>query len=408
MNKTNLTALIENRRVQIVSDMVTMSSIPAVNPQNNGTGEYERCQWIIEVLKKHKVPFEVIEVSDKRVKEGKRINIIAKIPGTENKNKTLWFVAHTDTVSPGDLKAWHTDPFKPEIKEGRIYGLGVEDNGQGIISILHTCLVMQEQGIRAKCNVGFIFAADEETGSDFGLKELIKRKVFSPLDEAIVPDAGSPDGTFMEIAEKSIAWLKFSVLGKQTHGSMPHLGINAGSVGAHLAVELEDTLKELYAGYDDLFDPPYSTFELTQKFSNVECPNVIPGKDVFVMDMRVLPQFKLAEVIEQVNKIVARWAYREKASIRYEFLQRVDAPKPTSQDALVVQNLKDALADMGIQAYCGGIGGGTCAAILREQNIPAVVWSTINGLAHQPNEYTVIKNMIQDTRVFLTTVLKYA
>ncbi|MCR6544802.1 M20 family metallo-hydrolase [Dehalobacterium formicoaceticum] len=407
MNIKDLTTLVESRQEQIVSDMVAMSSIPAINPQNNGTGEYERCQWILGVLKEHHVSFEVIEVADDQVQEGQRLNIIAKIPGTENKAKTLWFIAHTDTVSPGDLKAWHTDPFKPEIKDGRIYGLGVEDNGQGIISILHTCLVMQEQGIRAKCNIGFIFAADEETGSDFGLKELIRRKVFSAEDEAIVPDAGSPDGTFIEIAEKSIAWMKFTVMGKQTHGSMPHLGINAGSVGAHLAVELEDTLKELYADHDELFDPPYSTFELTQKFSNVESPNIIPGEDVFVMDMRVLPKFKLAELADHINKTIARYEYREKVRIRYEFLQKVDAPVPTAQDALVVQNLKAALAERSIQAYCGGIGGGTCAAMLRAENIPAVVWSTINELAHQPNEYTEIKNIMQDTLVFLTTISKY-
>lgn len=404
----DLMVLVEGKRGQMVADMVAMSSIPSINPRNNGKGEYERCQWILKFLSDHQISSEVIEVPDPCVKEGIRLNIVVKIPGREKTDKTLWFIAHTDTVSPGDLNAWQTDPFKPEIKEGRIYGLGVEDNSQAVICSLHTCLLMHEKNIRAKCNVGFIFAADEETGSDFGLKELVKRGIFSPRDEAIVPDAGCPDGSFVEIAEKSIAWLKFTVIGKQAHGSMPHLGINACSVGAHLAVEIEDTLKDIFAFRDPLFDPPYSTFELTQRFANVESPNMMPGKDVFVMDMRVLPKFKLAEVLEAIDQIIVRHEYRDKVKINYEFLQRLDAPAPTKSDSLVVRNLMAAISETGVNAYCGGIGGGTCAAMLREQGIPAVVWSTINELAHQPNEYVEIDNLVKDTAIYLSTILKYS
>lgn len=407
MNIKELTILAEAKREQIVADMIAMSSIPSINPRNNGSGEYERCQWIIGSLRRHNIPFDVLEVADESVKEGKRLNIIVKISGTENTKKTLWFISHTDTVSPGDLNAWNTDPFKPEIREGRIYGLGVEDNSQAVICNLYTCLLMQEKNIRAKCNIGFIFAADEETGSDFGLKELMRRGLFSTDDEAIVPDAGSPDGSFVEIAEKSIAWMKFTVIGKQAHGSMPHLGINASSVGAHLAVKIEDTLKDVFAFKDALFDPPYSTFELTQKFTNVESPNIMPGKDVFVMDMRILPKFKVADVLAAIDKIIARFEYQYKVRIKYEFLQRVDAPVPTPIDAQVVKNLVASISEMGTNAYCGGIGGGTCAAILREANIPAAVWSTLDELAHQPNEYTIIDNLVKDTTIYLATVLKY-
>ncbi len=55
----------------------------------------------------------------------------------------------------------------------------------------------------------------------------------------------------------------------------------------------------------------------------------------------------------------------------------------------------------------GGIGGGTCAAILRAQNIPAVVWSNVDDMCHQPNEYVVIENLVKDAKVFASTILKY-
>lgn len=398
---------LENYRDEMVKNLIEMCSIPAVNPKFGGAGEYERIIWLTKLLSKYSIPYEVYEVEDKNVKEQKRLNVTVKLEGTENSDKTVWFVAHMDTVGAGDLALWNSDPFKPVIKDGKIYGRGVEDNGQAVISTLYTCLVLKENDIRPKCNVGFAFVSDEESGSQYGLKELVRKGIFGLNDEAIVPDAGSPDGTFIEIAEKSMVWMKFTVIGKEAHASTPNVGINASSVGCRFAVELEDLLKELYAERDSLFNPPYSTFEVTQKFANVESPNVLPGKDVFVMDMRILPGIKIGDVVREIDRVAARYEYRYKVNINYEFLQRVDAPKPTPPDARIVVNLVESLKELGITPRVGGIGGGTCAAILREVGIPTVVWSTVDETAHQPNEYTVIDNILTDTKVFISTIMKY-
>jgi len=268
-------------------------------------------------------------------------------------------------------------------------------------------LMLKENDIRPKCNVGFAFVSDEESGSQYGLKELVKKGIFGPHDEAIVPDAGSPDGSFIEIAEKSMLWVKFTVVGKEAHASTPNAGINASSISCRFAVDLEDTLRKFYSDRNEIFNPPYSTFEMTQKFANVESPNVLPGKDVFVMDMRILPEINVNEVIREIQRLSARYEYQYKVNINYEFLQKVVAPEPTSSDSRVVVNLSESLRELGITPKVGGIGGGTCAAILREQGIPTVVWSTVDETAHQPNEYMVIDNMMTDMRVFVSTIMKY-
>jgi succinyl-diaminopimelate desuccinylase len=54
----------------------------------------------------------------------------------------------------------------------------------------------------------------------------------------------------------------------------------------------------------------------------------------------------------------------------------------------------------GVEPKVGGIGGGTCAAFFRKIDVPAVVWSTIDETAHQPNEYTKIENIVNDTKVY--------
>lgn len=408
MNFTAVKELVAARKKELIQNVLDLGSIPGVNPRMGGKGEAKRIEWLKSYFDSNNIPYQEYDIADSAVPEGKRTSLIVRIEGSEDKEKTLWFMAHMDTVAPGDLNDWNTDPFKPTMVGDRIYGLGVEDNGQAVVCLMQTCLMMREMGLAPKCSVAFLFAADEETGSQYGLHALFEIPgLFSERDEAVVPDAGSHDGSFIEVAEKSQVWLLFTVQGKQAHGSMPHLGINAGYIGSKMAVEIVDKLRVQFAFKDDLFDPPYSTFEYTQKFSNVESPNVLPGRDVFAMDLRILPQFTVDEVLACVNSIISRYEYEYKVRISYEITQRADAAPVTSPDSTVASTLQAILNHAGVHAFCGGIGGGTCGAILRKHNIPTVVWSTLDELAHQPNEYTIIPNLIQDTAVFLSIISAY-
>lgn len=401
--------ILEGLKTEIRNDVSELIATPAINPRIvGGTGEDKAADWICSRLGNFGIPYERVEIPDYDSSSGKRPNIVVRFAGQGYTGKTLWFVAHLDTVGVGERVKWESDPFVPRFDgQDIIYGLGSEDNGQAVISLLYCCRLIKELGILTENDIGFVFVADEETGSDYGLKALVKKGTFHPGDEAVVPDGGSPDGSFIEIAEKNIAWIKFTVTGKTAHASWPYLGVNATSVGMHLGCDLETDLRKRFCARNTLFDPPYSTFELTQKFANVDSPNVIPGKDQFVMDMRILPCYTITEMLELVEATIARYEYEYKVRIEYEFLQRVDAPPPTDTDARIVKVLENVLRKEGVTAYSGGIGGGTCAAILRREGIPAVVWSHLNDVCHIPNEYVDLKNIIKDVNVYLRIMDEY-
>ena len=148
-----------------------------------------------------------------------------------------------------------------------------------------------ETGIQPAINIGLVFIADEETGNEYGLTYLVKNHVdlFKKDDLILIPDAGEPDGSMIEVAEKSIYWLRFKTIGKQVHASVPALGVNAFRAASNLIVKLQ----ELYGIYDienDFFAPSRSTFEPTKKEANVPNINTIPGDDVFYLDCRILPE----------------------------------------------------------------------------------------------------------------------
>jgi succinyl-diaminopimelate desuccinylase len=263
-------------------------------------------------------------------------------------------------------------------------------------------------GITPPRTVGLALVADEETGSKLGLDFLLSTQpqLFSPQDLIIVPDAGSPDSTLVEVAEKSILWLRLTLLGLQCHASRPQLGKNTLRAAAHVIVALE-ALHQEFAGNNPLFDPPVSTFEPTQKEANVGNINTIPGRDVFYLDCRVLPEFDLGQVKARIEAIARETAAKFGVTVTVDPVQELKSAPTTDPEAPVVQALVRAIREVyGREAKPQGIGGGTVAAFFRQRRLPAAVWMTVSHSAHQPNEFCLLSNLVNDARVMAHVFLE--
>jgi succinyl-diaminopimelate desuccinylase len=164
---------------------------------------------------------------------------------------------------------------------------------------------------------------------------------------------------------------------------------------------LDKILHKKYPGKDKSFDPPGSTFEPTKRDKNVDAVNIVPGEDTNYFDSRILPRYSSDEVLSTMRTVATDFEKKTRAKIELKILQKTIAPKPTDARARVVVMLKNAIRmSMKVRAKVGGIGGGTCAAFFREIGIPAVVWSTVDEVAHQPDEYSKIQNLVSDAKVF--------
>ena len=395
--------MIENIVLSMKDDMVNtlMEMIPivAISPESGGKGELDRANFLEKKLREIG-PDEIIRVDARDDRGIIRPNILARIYG-ENREKTIWIVAHMDTVPEGDRSLWEGDPFKPYIKDGKIYGRGSEDNGQSLVGALYAFKAVKISGIRPRNSIGLIFASDEEMGSRWGLEYVVRNYKFGDGDEFLVPDSGNEDGTEVEISEKGILWFSITVNGRQGHGSRPDLSLNAHRIANEIAVEIDKELHVKYDARDDIFIPPYSTFEPTKREANVQNINTIPGKERFYFDCRILPQYSIDSVIEDVKNICARAERNTGATIDFSIVQRADSAGTTDRNSEIVQKLLRILREKrGIEPKLVGIGGGTCAAILRRRGFPAVVWSTLDPVEHSPNEYCKIDNLVKDAVVF--------
>lgn len=284
----------------------TITAVPALAPENGGDGESKKCaaleQWLIANGIKN---LEHFDAPDSRVSSGVRPNLVATIPGNLD-DYSIWVCAHMDVVPVGELSLWNTDPWQTVVKDGKIYGRGVEDNQQGLCSGVLAALSFVKQHIIPEHTIKLLFMADEEVGSTYGMLWLCKNhpELFEKNDRIIIPDGGDPEGKTIEIAEKNLLWLKFHTVGKQSHGSRPDQGCNAKLAACDLAMRIND-FENKFGKKDPMFEPDHSTFQPTMQNANVSGVNIIPGDDVLCFDCRILPCYTLDEVRAEVAKVVS-------------------------------------------------------------------------------------------------------
>ncbi|MCK4935532.1 MAG: M20 family metallo-hydrolase [Elusimicrobiales bacterium] len=382
-----------------------LTAIPALAPESDGEGEYDKAVWIETELKKLKFDsIDWINAPQKEAKKGIRPNIVARYKGTKS-NKTLWVMAHLDIVPPGEAKLWNSNPYELKIEGRKLIGRGVEDNQQGMISGILMVKAMMELNYRPDHDIALLLCADEETGSGFGADYIADNRpdIFGKDDMFFVPDSGSEDGSLIEIAEKSILWLKVTTMGKQCHASRPEQGINAFKAASELIVKYK-SLYTKFPAEDNLFEPPISTFEPTKKENNVPNVNTLPGEDIFYMDCRVMPVYQLQEVKDEMRRLADEVEKDYGVKISFEPQQEAQAAPATDANAPIVKALMIAIKDIyKVEPKVYGIGGGTVAAFFRRLNLPVVVYARLNETAHQPNEYCFLDNIIGDAKVFTST-----
>lgn len=393
---------IDELRDECVSFLSDICSIPALGPDNGGTGEMEKYDPVRRMVMSMSPDWiEEVHAPDDRVPDKVRPNLLAMFNGKDT-SRTLWILSHIDVVPTGELRLWDSDPFRPYVKDGYLYGRGVEDNGQAVASCIYAV-----KAVRETCgfaiNVGLALVSDEESGSLYGLDYVLKKRpdLFRPDDLIVVPDAGNKDGDVMEIAEKHLYHVRFCITGKQAHASRPDKGKNTLRATAYLITALDEALHGKFDNRNEFFNPPVSTFEPTRKDANVPNVNTIPGEDVFFYDCRILPETAVNDVLGVMRDVSSRIAAQQGVEISVEEYLRSESPNATPPDAPVVVALAQAIQEIyGVQPRPQGIGGQTVATFFRKANLPAVVWERMEGWAHAPNERIPIDNLIGNAKVF--------
>lgn len=398
----SLLQALTTKRDLVIEYETDMTSLRGLGPENGGDGEWEKGYYLERIMRQIGLfPFR-IDTPDDRVLRKIRPNIAAKVIG---KSKSfLWIVAHMDLVPPGDLSLWNTDPWQVAVDGDQIIGRGVLDNQQAIVCGLLLAEEIIEQRIMPDIGLALLFVSDEETGNRYGIDTVLKNRpdIFGEEDMVLAPDIGLPDGSAIEVAEKTQYWLKITVTGVQSHASCPDEGKNTLIAAADMILHLSD-IAECFPQKHELFLPPYSTFAPTRYEENVPNINTISGRDIFYIDCRLLPEINPDDVLTKFYSVFEKVAQNHGVSVAIDVVQQSPISPITSPESNIVKRLKSGIRRIyNLEPHCYGVGGGTIAATFRRHGFPAAAWASLPCTAHVANEFTLISKIISDTQVMAT------
>ena len=211
-------------------------------------------------------------------------NIWITDPWFDEKRPTVLLNAHIDTVKP--VSSWTRDPFAPTIEGDTLYGLGSNDCGGGLVSLLQTFRLLTQK--QQPYNLVYLASAEEEVSGKDGIERVLP--LLPPIDVAIV---GEPTGLQPAIAEKGLM-----VLDIWAHGVSGHAARNEG-------------VNAIYEALDDLLWLRSHRFERTSELlgptlMNVTVieagtqHNVVPDTCHMVVDIRTNEYYQNEQVYEYI------------------------------------------------------------------------------------------------------------
>ncbi|WP_373072372.1 M20 family metallo-hydrolase [Zeaxanthinibacter enoshimensis] len=212
--------------------------------------------------------FRLRDISSKRVKN----NVYAFNKYFDESKPTLLLNSHHDTVHPNE--AYTRDPFKPEIIDGKLYGLGSNDAGGALVSLLATfAYFYSHEGMSH--NIIVVASAEEESSGPDGLNSMLK--ILPPIDVAIV---GEPTLMQLAIAEKGLVVFDAEVKGTPSHAAHPN--------DDNAIYNCIDILKWFRDFEFDRVSPVLGPVKMTVTQLNAGSQhNVVPAKVHLVVDVRV-------------------------------------------------------------------------------------------------------------------------
>ena len=415
---------IESRRDDLVALTVDLIRFPTVNPPGEA---YTPCaEYIAERLKKSGFQTELIRGLDTPGDTDRypRTNVVARREGRSG-GPTVHFNSHIDVVEAGE--GWTVDPFEGVVKDGRVYGRGTCDMKGGLAASIIAAEAFIEVYPDFPGAIEISGTVDEESGGFGGVAYLASKGYFSKprVDHVIIPEPLNKDRICL--GHRGVWWAEIETLGSIAHGSMPFLG---DSAVRHMGAVLNAFEEELFPALDrkqtDMPVVPEGARRSTMNINSIHggqtedfrpglpSPNV-PDSCRTVIDRRFLLEESIDDVKGEVTSILDRLK-RDRPKFDYNIRDLMEVqPTMTERDAPVVTAVADGIRAVFDKEPQYVISPGTYDQkhIARIGHLfDCIAYGPgILDLAHRPDEWVGIDDMIQSAKVMalsLDTLLQGA
>jgi len=299
----------------------------------------------------------------------------------------LCFAGHTDVVPPGPLEEWLSDPFRPEIRDGVLYGRGAADMKTGLAAMVTATEAYLAQQPHHKGQIAFLITSDEEGPSVDGTRRVVEE--LKSRDQAIdwclvgEPSSARSFGDTIKIGRRGSLSGRLTIHGIQGHVAYPDLARNPVHSFAPALAEL--TTRE-WDGGTTHFGP--TTFQISNLNAGTGAPNVIPGELKVRFNLRWSPVQTLSGLQRTVTDILDRHGLNY--SIEWFVSGEPFYTQPGAYSALV----SAAVADVTGIAPTLSTGGGTSdGRFIAPMGAQVVELGVVNRTIHKVNECTPVRDV---------------
>ncbi|MCC2675086.1 MAG: family metallo-hydrolase [Ramlibacter sp.] len=317
--------------------------------------------------------------------------------------RTIALNAHGDVVPPGE--GWTRDPYGGEVEDGMLYGRAAAVSKSDFASFTFAVRALESLKAPLKGNVELHFTYDEEFGGELGPGWLLKRKLTKP-------DLLIAAGFSYEVVtgHNGCLQMEVTVHGKMAHAAIPQTGVDA----LQGAVRILNVLYGQNAMYQQVssrvagISHPYLNVGRIEGGTNT---NVVPGKVVFKLDRRMIPEENPVEVEATIRKVIddaAAGCPGITVEIRRLLLARPLQPLSGNQP-LVAAIQKHGRAVFGQDIPAMGTPLYTDARLYGEAGVPAVIYgagprTVLESNAKRADERLHLEDLRRATKVVARTL----
>lgn len=297
------------------------------------------------------------------------------------------FAGHTDVVPTGHLDAWHSDPFLPEIRDGKLYGRGSAD----MKTALAAMVVASERFVKKhpdhKGSIAFLITSDEEGPSINGTVKVIE--TLEARNEKMTwclvgePSSTHTLGDIVKNGRRGSLNAVLTVKGKQGHVAYPHLAVNPIHIASHAITELCDTV---WDNGNEYF--PATSFQISNIQAGTGATNVVPGTMTVTFNFRYSTEVTADQLKARVLEILDR------NNLEYEIKWTLSGLPFLTPVGELVNAAKTAIKNVtGTETELSTSGGTSDGRFIAPTGAQVLELGVLNATIHQINEHVNIDEL---------------
>ena len=311
-----------------------------------------------------------------------------------NSAPLLAFIGHTDVVPTGPLDQWHSDPFKPEIRDGLLYGRGAADMKSGIAAMVTACERFVKDRPDHHGSIALLITSDEEGPALNGTLRVIETLEArgEKIDWALVgePSSSNQLGDVVKNGRRGSIGAILTVHGVQGHVAYPHLADNPVHRVMPALTELCE--REWDQGNESF---PATSFQISNINAGTGVDNVIPGQVEVNFNLRYSTELDHQQIIDTTETIL------KKHGLGYNIDWRHSGyPFLTAEGELVEAAKQSIKAITGLDTELSTAGGTSDGRFVAPTGAQVLELGPVNASIHKINEHVRVFDLDRLSEIY--------